>query len=407
MRAGQQSAQQLVQPYPNVHITSLGLQSDLDARWLLRRALRDAWPAARQFGWHLSELRELDPEDDDVGYTTEDSILYVKLRDPATGGFYPYSFVLATLLHELSHLSVLGHGKAFYRRLVEAVDRCQADTSMRRELRSHVCAELLNAVCDNDARRARALLAVLPEAATCRCKRPGAGCSQLPLEYAAHHGRVALTRLLLEARADAGATGGDGGVPPIVRAAARGNAKTTMVLLAARVDPESAGAAAAAAPGGGPLEKALLAARADNLAAETATASSSASDPELLADGVRQAFSKGIRPLPAAAPLALKDLAGSGMRSAPKGREQQMPAASAKGSRRRVPGRRKAAAASVAPGGGGGRGEDVARASSLPVLPPAKMSHPMAAETSLPVPPPSGRRGGPGARPMLSGSLAL
>ena len=32
----------------------------------------------------------------------------------------------------------------------------------------HVCSELLNAVCENDARRARALLAVLPEAAHAR-----------------------------------------------------------------------------------------------------------------------------------------------------------------------------------------------------------------------------------------------
>ena len=31
------------------------------------------------------------------------------------------------------------------------------------KVHSHVCAELLNAVCENDARRAKALLAVLPE----------------------------------------------------------------------------------------------------------------------------------------------------------------------------------------------------------------------------------------------------
>lgn len=39
--------------------------------------------------------------------------------------------------------------------------------ALRREVRTHVYAELLNAVCDNDARRARALLAVFPEAVLC------------------------------------------------------------------------------------------------------------------------------------------------------------------------------------------------------------------------------------------------
>merc|ERR1712060_377764 len=102
----------------------------------------------------------------------------------------------------------------------------------KREVRGHVCAELLNAVCDNDARRARALLSALPEAAMCTRPNPGFQ-KQLPLEYAAHHGRVALTRLLLEARADANATCCAGGMPPLARAAARGNTETARVLLGA------------------------------------------------------------------------------------------------------------------------------------------------------------------------------
>mmetsp|Transcript_88383 Transcript_88383/g.249008 ORF Transcript_88383/g.249008 Transcript_88383/m.249008 type:complete len:354 (+) Transcript_88383:147-1208(+) len=220
----------------DVQIRSMGLRSDSEARSLLRRALRDAWPAARKFGWQFSEVRELAPEDNDVGYMGEDNILYVKLRDPSSNCFYPYSFVLATLLHELSHLSYLGHGKAFYRRFAEALDLCGAEQATMAEVRSHACAELLNAVCENDARRARALLAVLPEAANHRCYRPGATCSQLPLEYAAHHGRVALTKLLLEARADAGASSGEGSMPPILRAMACGNAKTARVLLEARAN---------------------------------------------------------------------------------------------------------------------------------------------------------------------------
>jgi hypothetical protein len=179
-------------------------------------------------------------DDDDVGYTAKDGTIFVKVRNPsATEGvrsacFYAYSFVLATLLHELVHLSHLGHGKVFYRCLSAAVSACGAETNIKREARAHVCAELLNAICDNDARRARGLLAVLPEAVMCR--RPGAENSQLPLEYAAHHGRVALTRLLLEARADPALCGGasaGSGMAPLMRAAANGNTKTAALLLAA------------------------------------------------------------------------------------------------------------------------------------------------------------------------------
>ncbi|CAK0874760.1 unnamed protein product, partial [Prorocentrum cordatum] len=213
-------------------VSTLGLSADAEARCLLRRALRDAWPAAQRFGWSVAQLCELGPEDGDVGYSGKDATLYVKVRDPAQGSgrFYPYGFILATLLHELTHLSFLGHGKAFYRRLVKATSLCGATPSVRQEVRRHVCGELLNAVCDNDQRRARALLAALPEAAACG---PLGLARQLPLAYAAHHGRVALTRLLLEARADADACSGGGGcqVPPLAWAAAQGNKRTVRVLL--------------------------------------------------------------------------------------------------------------------------------------------------------------------------------
>lgn len=224
-------------------ITTLGLQGDNETRLLLRRALRDSEPAAQRFGWRLASLCELPVDDEDVGYTAKDGTIFVKVRDPAaTGGgrspWYAYSFVLATLLHELVHLTHLGHGKAFYRCLSGALSACDAEGFVRREARAHVCAELLNAVCDNDTRRARALLAAMPEAVDCR--RPGAKSGQLPLEYAAHHGRVALTKLLLEARADpalcSSVTPGGSGVAPLARAAANGNAKTAALLLAARAD---------------------------------------------------------------------------------------------------------------------------------------------------------------------------
>lgn len=266
-----------VPPVPQARISSAGLEDDAEARRLIRRALRDAAPPAERFGWRLATVCELDPEDDDVGYTSEDGTVFVKVRDPAMGGgdarnrghcFYPYGFVLATLLHELVHLSHLGHGRAFYKCLATAVSHCGAELRVRREVHAYVCAELLNAVCDNDARRARALLSVFPEAVTCR--RPGV--SQTPLEYAAHHGRVAMTRLLLEAGADplgveAGSAGRYGGIsrcseegssmPPLARAAARGNAKTMALLLSARAD-----ATAIDLGGQAVLEKAIAAAEA-------------------------------------------------------------------------------------------------------------------------------------------------
>lgn len=210
-------------------ISSLGLKGDREVRRTLRHALRDAWPAMREFGWRLRQLCELDPADEHVGYNHEGTI-FLKVRDPhSRPELYPYSFVLATLLHELTHLSYEGHGKAFYRRLVLASVACGADASIRREVHIHVCSELLNAVCENDARRARALLAVLPEAASCRPLNGG----QFPLEYAAHHGRVSLTKLLLQARADPNVYGQKVGMPPLARAAAQGNVKTVRLLLQA------------------------------------------------------------------------------------------------------------------------------------------------------------------------------
>jgi len=219
-----------VPEYPEARLASLGWKGDAEFRSLLRRALRDAWPAARRFHWKVGTVCELEPKDADVGYTGKDGTLYVKVRDPAHNGCkcYSYSFVLATLLHEMTHLSILGHGKSFYQRFTEAIAACGADPFVRRDVRSHVCAELLNAICENDSRRARALISVLPEAVV--QARPGGG-RQVPLEYAAHHGRVALTRLLLRARADADARHGGSGVPPLARAAAQGNLKTAQVLL--------------------------------------------------------------------------------------------------------------------------------------------------------------------------------
>lgn len=216
-----------IQDYPEVHIKTLGLDGDLDVRRLLRKALRDAWPASRKFGWKIGGLCELAAEDGDVGYTGEDGTLFVKVRNPGKRRFYSYSFVLATLLHELTHLSVLGHGKTFYRLLAQAASECGADPSVRKEVRAHICGELLNAVCDNDARRVKALLSVLPEAVSC----PLPGQRQLPLEYAAHHGRVAITRLLIDAKADVMASAD--GLPPLLRAEARGNTKTARILLLA------------------------------------------------------------------------------------------------------------------------------------------------------------------------------
>ena len=45
------------------------------------------------------------------GYN-HDGTIFIKVRDPRTGQLYSYSFILATLLHELTHLSFEGHGKA-------------------------------------------------------------------------------------------------------------------------------------------------------------------------------------------------------------------------------------------------------------------------------------------------------
>lgn len=218
------------QDHSDVQIHSLGQSGDREVRQVLRKALKDAWPVTRRFGWRVANVCELASSDADVGYTAKDGTIFVKVRDPAGGRLYHYSFVLATLLHEFTHLSVLGHGKAFYRILSDAATHCDAEPAVRREVRSHVCGELLNAVCENDARRAKALLAVMPEAA--RCRPPGPG-RQGPLEYAAHHGRVALTKLLLQAKADPDTCCGADGMPPLARAAAQGNSKTARVLLEA------------------------------------------------------------------------------------------------------------------------------------------------------------------------------
>lgn len=190
-------------------ISSLALPGEAEARRLLRRALRDSEAAAQRFGWRISCVCELPSSDADVGYTGEDGTIYVKVRDPSAseggkgGCFYAYAFVLATLLHELVHLSHLGHGKNFYRCLSTALATCGAESWVRREAAS--------------------------------CRRPGV---QLPLEYAAHHGRVALTRLLLEARADPTpySSAKPGCMAPLARAAVNGNAKTAALLLAARAN---------------------------------------------------------------------------------------------------------------------------------------------------------------------------
>lgn len=227
------AAQKPIDLAREARVVTLSLKWDVQARHLVLRALQDATPVARRNGWIVAAVQELPPCDEDVGYTGEDGTIYVKLRDPNRECFYPYSFVLATFLHELSHLSHLGHGKAFYRCLADAIDVSAKEPNFRSEVRACVYAELLNAICDNDSRRAKALLSVMPEAARIKSHRPGSVSSQLPLEYAAHHGRVNLTKILLKAKAEVDACCAGDSFPPLLRAAARGNAKTALLLLEA------------------------------------------------------------------------------------------------------------------------------------------------------------------------------
>ena len=44
-------------------------KGDREVRRTLRHALRDAWPAVREFGWRIKQLCELDPADEHVGHS--------------------------------------------------------------------------------------------------------------------------------------------------------------------------------------------------------------------------------------------------------------------------------------------------------------------------------------------------
>merc|ERR1712224_419895 len=130
-----------------------------------------------------------------------------------------------------AHLTHEGHGTQFYKLLLMTVHECCVGQRLKQIL-SHVHSEVLNAVCDDDRTRVRALLKAAPICAN--AKMPG--CKQTPLTYAASYGRVSLAKQLLAARAEANATDARG-ISPLMWAAEAGNLKVAAALLSARADP--------------------------------------------------------------------------------------------------------------------------------------------------------------------------
>ena len=103
-------------------------------RELLERAARQVQPLMRRRRWEVPLLVEFVPKSDRLlglnvgGGGGRTQQIKVRCRKPgAAAGFYPYEFVLGTLLHELVHCVRGPHDAEFYRLLDEITAECERD----------------------------------------------------------------------------------------------------------------------------------------------------------------------------------------------------------------------------------------------------------------------------------------
>ena len=111
-------------------VVSQGREDDAAAFAILRRLVGHVRPVMERRKWRVGTLREFFPENPgllglNVNHGLEIRIRLRPAHAPLT--FLPYTELLGTLLHELTHIKCGPHDQKFYALLDEITTECEAD----------------------------------------------------------------------------------------------------------------------------------------------------------------------------------------------------------------------------------------------------------------------------------------
>lgn len=107
--------------YPVRKIVPLPGTHEKEARAILERISKRVGAVVKKHHWTVYKLKEFHPKDGQLlGMNVNQSEILLRLRYGTE--FIPYDEVLGTMLHELAHMDIGPHNKAFHG-LVESLER--------------------------------------------------------------------------------------------------------------------------------------------------------------------------------------------------------------------------------------------------------------------------------------------
>jgi hypothetical protein len=119
---------------------------------LLKRLKKDTDPIVKKRNWVIRHIKEFYPKDNRLLGMNERcgsiTTIFIRLRHPESDSFMEYDSLLETMLHELTHMEVAPHNKAFFKLL--DVLRKEMDMDMRgfREKFKHNYKDLNESFCN-------------------------------------------------------------------------------------------------------------------------------------------------------------------------------------------------------------------------------------------------------------------
>jgi hypothetical protein len=102
----------------------------IEARNLLQRLATAVAPVMKRRKWKVHVLKEFYPKEDGLlgMNVNRGQTVLVRLRPPNNrDSFYPWEFIIGTMIHELTHMEIGPHNSDFYRLMDEIADEVDKD----------------------------------------------------------------------------------------------------------------------------------------------------------------------------------------------------------------------------------------------------------------------------------------